>query len=65
MKKNKWQLQRFLTDNSFLLPIILLTSLGYLGNYLKLNLFFGVDFLFGSIATLLVVYLYGTVWGAI
>ena len=65
MKKNKWHLQKFLTDNSFLLPVILLTTLGYLGNYLKLNLFFGVDFLFGSIATLLVVYLYGNVWGAI
>ncbi len=65
MKKNKWQPQRFLTNNSFLLPVILLTALGYLGNYLNLNLFFGVDFLFGSIATLLVVYLYGTVWGAI
>ncbi len=39
--------------------IFLLTLLGYLGNYFRLPLFFGVDFLFGSIFGLLAVYVYG------
>ncbi|MEM1168080.1 MAG: response regulator [Cyanobacteria bacterium P01_H01_bin.35] len=39
--------------------------LGYLGNFFKIHLFFGVDFLFGSIASLIVVYLYGTKWGTL
>lgn len=38
---------------------------GYAGNYFNLSLFFGVDFLFGSIAVLIVVCLYGISWGAI
>ena len=38
---------------------------GYAGNYFNLSLFFGVDFLFGGIAVLLVVCLYGIVWGTI
>ncbi|HBB32937.1 MAG TPA: histidine kinase [Cyanobacteria bacterium UBA8803] len=38
---------------------------GYLGNYFRLSLFFGVDFLFGSIAVLTVVYLYGARWGTL
>ena len=49
-----WQPQAFLL-------LILLTLCGYLGNYFSINLFFGVDFLFGSIFTLLAVYLYGEV----
>ena len=36
---------------------------GLLGNYFKLPLFFGVDFLFGSIAVLIIVHYYGTFWG--
>lgn len=47
------------------LGLILLIILGYLGNYFKLPLFFGVDFLFGSIAVLIIVELYGTIWGTI
>lgn len=43
----------------------LLLLLGVLGNYYKLPLFFGVDFLFGSIAVLIVVYYYGIVWGTL
>ncbi|OAB56839.1 hypothetical protein AY599_16965 [Leptolyngbya valderiana BDU 20041] len=38
---------------------------GYLGNYYKLPLFFGVDFLFGSIAVILVASLYGLKWGTL
>ncbi|MBO9999236.1 MAG: PAS domain S-box protein [Cyanobacteria bacterium SID2] len=40
-----------------------LIAAGLAGNYFKLPLFFGVDFLFGSIAVLLVVSLYGARWG--
>ena len=43
----------------------LLLLLGVLGNYYKLPLFFGVDFLFGSIAVLIVVYYYGIFWGTL
>ncbi|MEB3227233.1 MAG: ATP-binding protein [Synechocystis sp.] len=47
----------------WLLPVLLIA--GYLGNYWSLPLFFGVDFIFGSIATLMVVVYYGWVWGII
>ncbi len=49
--------------SSIALTVLLIA--GYTGNYFNLPLFFGVDFLFGSIAVLLVVCLYGTSWGAI
>ncbi|WP_168642800.1 cache domain-containing protein [Dolichospermum sp. UHCC 0259] len=48
-----------------ILFLLLLIIAGYLGNYFKLTLFFGVDFLFGSIAVLIVVAIYGPFWGAI
>ncbi|MFM7408910.1 MAG: hypothetical protein ACKO3K_20195 [Cuspidothrix sp.] len=48
-----------------ILLIVLLIIAGYLGNYFKLTLFFGVDFLFGSIATLIVLAIYGIFWGII
>ena len=47
------------------LLLILLIALGYLGNYFSYPFGFGVDFLFGSIAVLLVASLYGIWWGAI
>jgi two-component system, NtrC family, sensor kinase len=47
------------------LGLAVLLIAGYTGNYFNLPLFFGVDFLFGSIAVLMVVYLYGMGWGAI
>ena len=49
---------------SFLTLLVLMVT-GYLGNYFNLTLFFGVDFLFGSIAVLMVVCLYGTGWGTV
>jgi PAS domain S-box-containing protein len=45
--------------------LILLVILGYLGNYFHLPLFFGLDFLFGNIFALIVVYFYGTFWGVV
>ncbi|MEA5470402.1 response regulator [Spirulina sp. 06S082] len=45
--------------------LILLIVAGYLGNYFHLTLFFSVDFLFGSIAVLIIAYFYGIFWGAI
>ena len=47
----------------WLLPVLLIA--GYLGNYFSLPLFFGVDFIFGSIATVMVVVYYGSAWGII
>lgn len=49
--------------SSLVLAVLILA--GYAGNYFNLPLFFGVDFLFGSIAVLIVVALYGIGWGAI
>ncbi|AFZ18323.1 histidine kinase [Allocoleopsis franciscana PCC 7113] len=49
--------------SSFVLAVLILA--GYAGNYFNLSLFFGVDFLFGSIAVLMVVWLYGIGWGAV
>ena len=61
-KKNK---SPKITNPKFILIPILLIILGYLGNFFKIHLFFGVDFLFGSIASLIVVYLYGIRWGTL
>lgn len=47
------------------LLLFALIGAGYLGNYFSLSLFFGVDFLFGSIAVLIVVYFYGIFWGTL
>jgi signal transduction histidine kinase/CheY-like chemotaxis protein len=54
--------RNFLSRSSFLLLAVLI-ALGYAGNYFKLPFGFGVDFLFGSIAVLVVVSLYGIWWG--
>ncbi len=45
--------------------LVLLIAAGLLGNYFYLPLFAGVDLMFGSIAVLLVVALFGTVWGGV
>ena len=45
--------------------LALLIIFGFLGNYYALPLFFGADFLFGSISVLLVLYFYGLGWGLI
>ena len=44
---------------------LVLTSLGSLGNYLHYTIFFDVDYLFGGIAVMLVVYFYGAMWGTV
>jgi signal transduction histidine kinase len=51
--------------NSANLLLIILITVGYAGNYLSYPFGFGVDFLFGSIAVLIVVSLYGIWWGAL
>lgn len=43
--------------------LFLLIVAGFLGNYFRWTLFFGIDFIFGSIAVWLVVCLYGVRWG--
>lgn len=45
--------------------LILLIAAACLGNYCNLSLFFGVDFLFGGIAILVIAYLYGAVWSTL
>ncbi|MGE5656831.1 MAG: ATP-binding protein [Actinomycetota bacterium] len=45
------------------LALIILIAAGYAGNYFKLQLVFYIDFLLGSIASLIVVRLYGLSWG--
>ncbi|MBF2055729.1 MAG: response regulator [Cyanobacterium sp. T60_A2020_053] len=45
--------------------LIILILLSYLGNYFKLPLFFGLDFLFGSIFVWVITYYYGQFWGAL
>jgi PAS domain S-box-containing protein len=47
------------------LILIGLIVCSYLGNYFKLPLFFGVDFLFGSIFVWIISYFYGSFWGVI
>jgi len=42
-----------------------LTALGLLGNHLNIELFFGVNFLFGSIATMIAIRITGPLWGAL
>jgi PAS domain S-box-containing protein len=49
----------------FLLPLICLIIAGFLGNYIKVPLSFSVEFIFGSIAVLITVYIYGSFWGTL
>ncbi|RKZ88615.1 MAG: hypothetical protein DRR19_12345 [Candidatus Parabeggiatoa sp. nov. 1] len=53
-----------MTQQSYLI-LTLLTVLSVLGNYFSLPLFFGVDIIFGSIAVLLIIHLFGAGWGMI
>lgn len=43
--------------------LAVLIAAGFLGNYFAIPLFFGADFLFGSVFVLLAVYFYGLGWG--
>ena len=43
--------------------LVLLLLAGLAGNYFKLPFAFSIDFLFGSIATLVAIRLYGMFWG--
>ena len=45
------------------LILIVLILLGFIGDYFPIPLFFGADFLFGSIFVLLVLYFFGLRWG--
>lgn len=51
------------TYKKSLIALLVLLLAVIAGNYFKLSLFFGVDFLFGSIAVLIIIYLFGTGWG--
>lgn len=58
--KNKFQ-DKF--NLKYLFIFLLFSTLGYLGNYFRLPLFSGVDFLFGSIFVLSAAYFYGITMG--
>ncbi|GBO55463.1 hypothetical protein APA_3614 [Pseudanabaena sp. lw0831] len=49
----------------YLFVFLLFSTLGYLGNYFRLPLFSGVDFLFGSIFVLIATYFYGITMGVL
>lgn len=51
-----------MTGKSLLILIVLIIS-GFIGNYFPIPLFFGADFLFGSVFVLLVLYFFGLRWG--
>jgi signal transduction histidine kinase/ActR/RegA family two-component response regulator len=51
--------------NSSTLLLVISIAIGYAGNYFSYPFGFGVDFLFGSIAVLIVVSLYGIWWGTL
>ncbi|WP_445301791.1 PAS domain S-box protein [Microcoleus sp. K1-B1] len=52
-------------DKRWFGAIAFLTGAGFLGNYFSLSLFFGVDFLFGSIPILIITYYFGWGWGGL
>ena len=45
--------------------LLVLVALGLLGNHLNIKLFFGVNFLFGSIATMIAIRSSGALWGTL
>lgn len=51
--------------NPATLLLVLLIAAGYAGNYFSYPFGFGVDFLFGSIAVVIVLNLYGIWWGTL
>ncbi|MEP0880998.1 ATP-binding protein [Trichocoleus sp. ST-U3] len=53
----------FYARNKAAFGLSILIAAGYLGNYFRWSLFFDIDFLFGSIAVWIIVFLYGTGWG--
>ncbi|WP_009632699.1 sensor histidine kinase [Synechocystis sp. PCC 7509] len=54
----------FINKRAFL-ALVFLTLAALAGNYFTLDLFWGISFLFGSIASLVVLYLFGTPWGVL
>nr|WP_290220976.1 ATP-binding protein [Trichocoleus desertorum] len=58
-------LKRWAIRDRAILWLLVLIIAGYLGNYWRWSFFFNIDFLFGSIATWIVVCLYGPVWGTL
>lgn len=52
-------------DKRSFLALVFFTLAALAGNYFTLDLFFGISFIFGSIASLIVVHLFGTPWGVL
>ncbi|KAB0665446.1 hypothetical protein F6V25_10235 [Oryzomonas japonica] len=57
--------RRLTYSGKSLLLLVALIAAGFAGNFFSLRLFTGFNFLFGSIAVLLVVRLFGTRWGLV
>jgi PAS domain S-box-containing protein len=51
------------SDKRSFAALLILALLALAGNYFTWDLFFGISFLFGSIASLIVLYLFGNSWG--
>lgn len=51
------------TRSAIMLAVLIIA--GFAGNYFSMPFYFGVHFLFGSVAVLITVRLYGTVWGVL
>lgn len=60
---NVWEPQKI--SRSRFVGFLVLTAIAYLGNYYKYPIAFGLDFLFGSIAVILVLKWYPRPWGLI
>jgi diguanylate cyclase (GGDEF)-like protein len=56
---------RLFTSKHSFFCLLFLVALAFLGNLLNLSLFFGVDFIFGSIFVLLIIKRYGFKWGLV
>ena len=65
MYKNFVKFYNFILQHRSSIFLGILLVAGYVGNWCNLSLLFGVDFIFGSIAVLMVLHLYGVTWGTI
>ncbi|MDX2230201.1 MAG: ATP-binding protein [Leptolyngbyaceae cyanobacterium bins.349] len=67
MRLKRWlrQFTHLSTQQRSVIGLLLLLVASFGGNWIRWTLFFNIDFIFGSIAVWLVMYLYGWRWGAL
>jgi len=61
----KMKLAEINLSKRFIVNLVVMTVLGFCGNYFRIPLFFGIDFLFGSIPVLITTVVYGWFWGTL